>query len=457
MRSRLNPPIALGLTATATFVMVVADDYLGAFGIIIAVTVSMIGLIALLDLERADRRVRVGAVAACAAAILITAIVLGPHDSHDLWSYTMYGRILSAHHANPWAVSPAHFPHDPFLFRVGSGWRHTTSIYGPVFGLLSAAITKVGGEAATAVRMLFTSVFAIAAAASGWIVYHRTRSSAAAALVVLHPAVAIAGISGGHNDILVGLGLLGAVVLAQDDRPVAAGISAAFATLVKLTGGIGILALACWALANRGPRWAARFTAAAIGLVAIAYLPLGTTGFAAFIHNRGSLSRASAWQLPRLLTGLDHRHTAFDFGLPRSATQLLILVGALLTVACTVWVAIRLRDRVDPGLAVVPALGAYLMFAPYVLPWYPAWVLPTMGLNPRAPVARLLAIQGAALVVVYELKTQSLADWAASIVWWIAVLGSVTLCVLFLRALRRRAPGDPEISSTTTPTAAAGL
>ena len=91
----------------------------------------------------------------------------------------------------------------------------------------------------------------------------------------------------------------------------------------------------------------------------------------------------------------------------------------------------------------VATIGSYLIFAPYVLPWYPAWVIPTIGLHPRAPVSRLLALQGAALVIVYELKTQSLAGWVAGVVWWVAVLGSVALCVLFLRAVRRTAVMTP--------------
>lgn len=423
--------------------MVLADDSIGPLGIVIAVAISMVGLVALLEFERADHHVPIGAVVLCAAVVLGAAIVAGPHDSQDLWSYTMYGRILSVHHASPWVVTPAHFPHDPFLARVAVGWSHTTSIYGPAFELLAAGITKLGGDAATAVRMLFTSTFAIAAAAAGWIVYRRTRSSAATALVVLHPAIVVAGIAGGHNDILVGLGLLGAVVLAHDDRPVAAGVAAGLATLVKLTGGIGILGLGCWALANRGPRWAARFAAAGIGLVALAYLPLGTSGLSAFAQNKGSLSRASAWEFPRLLTGLDHRHTAFNFGLPQSATQLLITCGAIVTVVLAVWIAVRLRRNVDPGPSMVATIGSYLIFAPYVLPWYPAWVIPTIGLHPRAPASRLLALQGAELVIVYELKTQSLAGWVAGIVWWVAVLGSVGLCVLFLRAVRRTAVVNP--------------
>ncbi len=417
--------------------MVLVDDQIGPAIIVVLVTLATLGLVALLDLERAGRAVPVGAVAATAAVVFLAAIIVAPHDSHDLWSYAMYGRIVSVHHASPWVTVPAHFRGDPFLARVAAGWRHTTSIYGPAFTFLSAAITKVGSDSATAVRMLFTSSFALAAGLGGWIVHRRTRSAAAVALVLLHPAIAIAGLSGGHNDVLVGVGLLGAVVLAQDDRPVAAGFAAGLATLVKLTGGLGIVALALWGFRHRGARWSTRFSAASLGLVALAYLPFGMTGLSAFVHNRGSLSRASAWELPRLLTGLDHRHTGIKLGLPNSDTQLLVTVGAVVTLGLTLWLAYRMSRAAHPAVGVIAALGGYLFFAPYVLAWYPAWVIPTIGLVPRVAAARLLTLQAALLVIVYELKTQSLDAWVANVVWWGAVVGSVGLAILFLRSLRR--------------------
>jgi hypothetical protein len=177
--------------------------------------------------------------------------------------------------------------------------------------------------------------------------------------------------------------------------------------------------------------------AAAGGLVALAYLPLGTTGLSAFVHNRGSISRASAWELPRLLTGLDHAHTPIRLGLPTSDTQLLVTAGALVTGLLTVWLAVRLRHIDHPAVGLVAAIGAYLVVAPYVLPWYPAWIIPALALVVDRPVSRLLVVQASLLVVVYELKTQSLPAPAANAVWWIAVLASVGFAVGFAITLRR--------------------
>ncbi len=66
-----------------------------------------------------------------------------PRNSHDLWSYVMYGRMVSAHHLSPYSHVPIDFLHDPLLGRVATGWRHTSSVYGPLFTGVSAALTRV--------------------------------------------------------------------------------------------------------------------------------------------------------------------------------------------------------------------------------------------------------------------------------------------------------------------------
>ena len=433
----LPPGRALAIVTVLSLILVVEDDSVGPLGILLGVAVITVALGALLAAERRGQTVTIGAVVTAGVVVLGTAILVAPHDSQDLWSYAMYGRILSVHHASPWVVTPAHFRGDPYLGLVARGWRHTTSIYGPGFEVLAATITRVAGQATTAVRILFTSTFAAAAAGAAWIVYRRTGRAAATALVLLHPAIVLGTVAGGHNDGLVGLGLLGATVLVLDDRPVAAGLAAGAATLVKLTGGIGILALAAWSLGHRGQRTAAVFLGTAAALVGVAYLPLGTTGLSAFVHNRAALSRASVWQFPRLLSGLDRQHTFIHLGLPGSDTQHLVTLGALVTLLLTLVVAARLRRADHPAVPLVAALGAYLVVAPYVLPWYPAWVIPAMGLVVDRPVARLLAAQASVLVVVYELKTQGLSPIASDVVWWTSVFVSVGLAVAFVLTLRR--------------------
>jgi hypothetical protein len=440
------PPAALAVVTAVSLALVVTDNRLGALGITLGVTIATAGVLLLVEQERAGARLDGRWVALAAGVVLGAAVLVAPHDSRDLWSYAMYGRIAGVHGESPWTATPGAFPRDPFLHLVAPGWRGTTSIYGPAFELLAVVVTRVGGASATAVRMLFTASFAVAAAAAGALVYRRTRSPAAAALVTLHPAITAGVVAGGHNDMLVGLGLLVAVLLAGDDRPVMAGIAVALASLVKLTGGIGVLAIGAWVLVRYGPRRALLFVGTATVGILVPYLPFGTTGLAAFAHNRNSLSRASAWELPRVLVGLDRHHLSWHLGLPARDTHLIIGLGVVASAAITIGIAWWMR-RGDLPTATAAALGGYLLFAPYVLPWYPGWVLPLIGLAPRTNVARTLSVQAAAVLVVYELKTQRLTPDTANAVWWTAVLGTVAMCGWFLWAV----VADRQCSGATAP------
>jgi hypothetical protein len=84
--------------------------------------------------RRADVKV---SVVVCAITVVTAAAVLSsPRESHDLWSYVEYGRMLAVHGVSPYLHTPSQFPHDPFFRLVD--WRQTPSVYGPVFNEFAA-------------------------------------------------------------------------------------------------------------------------------------------------------------------------------------------------------------------------------------------------------------------------------------------------------------------------------
>jgi hypothetical protein len=74
-----------------------------------------------------------------------------------------------------------------------------------------------------------------------------------------------------------------------------------------------------------------------------------------------------------------------------SVTQLAVaaLVGVIL-----------IRGHADAQWLVVAAVTVYLLGAPYVLPWYTAWVLPAAALAWRSRLAVLVAAQTAVFAVI---------------------------------------------------------
>ena len=167
----------------------------------------------LVVLEQRRRRLGIRAVALAVGFVIAIAVVTPSRSSNDLWSYTMYGRTVTMHHANPYLRVPADYPSDPFLTRVSPRWRHTGSVYGPLFVGVASAGTLVASDSALASRLYFQVLAALALAAILLIVWRRTRSPAAILWLGLNPVLGVIVVNGGHNDAFVGLALLVAALL----------------------------------------------------------------------------------------------------------------------------------------------------------------------------------------------------------------------------------------------------
>src|SRR5205085_7125950 len=114
-------------------------------------------------------------------------------------------------------------------------WRRTKSVYGPGFTLLSAAGMKVAGSSRLAARLFFQVVAALAIGAVLFLVDRRGRDPLALAAIGLNPVIVLGVVNNAHNDALVGLPVLGAVLFVASERPVAAGLVAAAGALVKVS------------------------------------------------------------------------------------------------------------------------------------------------------------------------------------------------------------------------------
>ena len=181
---------------------------------------------------------------------------------------------------------------------VGHTWRHTPSVYGPAFTALSGVASIVLGTSLLGTRLFYQGLAAAALVTACVIVWRRTRSADAVAFFALSPFTALYLVNGGRNDILVGVALLGAVVLAQRDHPTAAGVVGGLGALVKLTGMVGVVALVV-ALVVRGRRREARRVGIAAGLTVVgAYTLAGMSAIFTPMDTAGSLySRESVWRL----------------------------------------------------------------------------------------------------------------------------------------------------------------
>jgi alpha-1,6-mannosyltransferase len=399
-------------------VLLIGDRELPIGVSLAAIAVPPIVWIALARSERKGRVCDPRLVAALIGALLIAAVILPPNGSKDLWSYTMYGRMISQHWSSPYTHVPNDFPHDPFLRQVAVGWRNTPSVYGPVFVTISAAGSWLAGSSLLAARLFQQSLAAIAVAVSLALVWRRTRSPAALALLGINPVVVISLVNGGHNDALVGLAILVAALLTTTRRLVLAGIALGVGALIKVTALLALPALLAWVAWRLGRRAAVRFVVALGGVFLLGYAAIAPQALHALSGNRLLMSRASPWQIPRTLLGIGTRH---PFGGATNATLIGLLTASGLGVVCVVVCATTWWRRHDsePALSIVLALTAFLVLGAYVLPWYVGWMLPVACISLDRRSRRLAVLMSTFLTAVYIVKARSLPHMVETEWHWI--------------------------------------
>lgn len=398
--TRAAAVVAAGATG---WVLVRGPSSARGFDVVLLV-VGFVALAVLIGGELRRPRLSRGLVWGLTAPLLVLAVVIPPTESHDVWAYAMYGRIVSHYHSNPYKRQPyAFWPEDRWARRMDSVWRHTESVYGPLFTGISAVGMAVFGHTFLGARLFFQILAALALLAVMLAIDRRTRSPAALALLGLNPIVVISVVNGAHNDILVGLGVLAGVLLVTRQRPVWAGVALALAALVKISALLPLAAIALWVWRRHGFKAAAALSAAAAAIVLVG---LGVAGGRAVLapletaqHN---FTSASVWYGPRRWL------TAHELGAGLSGSDALDVARTVISLIASVaamgltllLVGRRLRTS-DPALVAGAAVLAYMLLAAYVLPWYVAWGLPALALAWRSRLTWLAVLHAAILHVVY--------------------------------------------------------
>jgi alpha-1,6-mannosyltransferase len=147
--------------------------------------------------------------------------------SRDVYSYAIYGRIWTVHGENPYLAVPSDFRTDPVYPLVGEQWQDTPAVYGPAFTLLSGALASFLDDPIPLITA-FKVVIGVASVALlvmvAWLSRRVSPRRAAFAVLLLgwNPVVLFHTVAGGHNDVLVGLAIVGALALVYEGRNLAA-------------------------------------------------------------------------------------------------------------------------------------------------------------------------------------------------------------------------------------------
>jgi hypothetical protein len=351
---------------------------------------------------RESRRVPVKdasvAVFGCGAALVAVMATMYPVNAIDLYIYAVRSRIFTGHGADPIAVAPAAFPDDPLMNFSSRQWGDDVSPYGPLWNLIAAPATLIAGDRID-VAVVALKVFAAGSTLLGaWIVYRtvapwRPDEAATGALVYLwNPLVLWEGVGNGHNDVVLAVPLLLALLAwaTRQDRWVIPLLVTA--TLIKYVT-VLILPLAAVAIWRRAGGW--RVPWRTVGWAAVASVLALSVGLFPF-YDVAAIRRAIERQGDIVMTSpaalaLDvfQPHYAYDAVYDWSrrlgvASVALVLLGLLLLVA-------RRPERLPR--AAFEVVFAYLLCAAWTFrPWYLIWLVALAAVQPLGwPAARTAA------------------------------------------------------------------
>jgi len=212
--------------------------------------------------------------------VLVFAYPIGAIDVYD---YTFHSKMLVYYHVSPTAHVPSEFASDPLIAFIA--WKHATSPYGPVWVYLSAALYLLAGGQLLWTLIGFKLLAAlglIACAALVYIIVRRERPRAALSAFVLvawNPLLLGEMAMNGHNDVLMMMGVLGALAFYQRKQYDWSVLALLTGALIKAPAlvlapvlGLAILrALPDW---RERTRFVVSTSASGLMLLLAAYLPL---------------------------------------------------------------------------------------------------------------------------------------------------------------------------------------
>ncbi len=393
------------VTAVASTALLVAVAPRHSLLAVLLVAVSTAACAVLVVFERRRPRLGLRPIAAAVGVVFVVALIAPPRASNDIWSYAIYGRMVSVHHASPYEHVPADFRSDPLFDEVSPVWRHRGSVYGPAFVAFAAGVTYAAGDSPTTTRVLFQLAAAIVVTAVLALVWRRTRSPAAVAWLGLHPLFGATVVNSGQVDAFVGLAILAGALLATQRRGIAAGVSIAAAALTKLTALLALVGLVLWGWRRREQRVAVSAVAATSALVVLVYLPFIRGAFGVLDGADHTVTPGSFWSAPaQWLVGHDAGRELSPLESNTTLTTLFYLSLVLVVVLAigVSWVAAR-AERAEP--AVGTATASYTVAAEYTLPWYAAWSLPALADRTPSAVAWVVWLQAAVLLAAWKLPS----------------------------------------------------
>jgi hypothetical protein len=330
------------------------------------------------------------------SGIIAVMVSLTPVGSSDTASYAAYGRIAQLG-GNPYLTNPRDFlgAHNAYTQAVGSIWRSTPSVYGPIATVVQKFAASIGGTNPVSTIWILMILNGLVFIGIGVLLMKTSDDPVRATLFwTANPVLIQQLVSGGHLDTLVAGAAICAIQVARlvsgKWGDVLIGVLIGVACGVKINAvliGIGL----AWPLLRRH-EWmrTARIAAVALVTIAFQYSFYGLSALKPLFGASKLVTLPSPWWFL----------TAVDGGVSSGGTPNKPVVGTIISVLwliSMIVVAMLIYRRISedqPREVVAPfALTfAWILVAPWVFAWYTAIAWVTLTQVPRNRMTRWLAI-----------------------------------------------------------------
>lgn len=170
-----------------------------------------------------------------------------PLLSHDLFNYMFDARILTYHHANPYASRALDFPSDPWIRFMH--WTHRTYPYGPSWLILSIIPSFLAFGKFILNFLFFKLMFVLFYIVS--VYYLNKIDKKQSIFYATHPLILIEGLINAHNDfIATALAIFGIYLVLKNQKKLLARI------FLLLSGGVKYITMpVIFAVKDRKSLW----------------------------------------------------------------------------------------------------------------------------------------------------------------------------------------------------------
>jgi hypothetical protein len=329
----------------------------------------------------------------CGAAIVAVVVNITPVGTSDPASYASYGRI-AALGRDPYTYLPADLPggvRNPYVALVDPRWRSAPSVYGPVATWTHLAAALAGGSRPWLTIWVLMIMTGIAYLAAGYLLLRAATDPVRAGLLwAANPLLIYLLVMGAHLDAFMALAGIAAILISRRGttawHDLAVGLLVGVAAAIKINGAFVALGVAVPLVGERA--WARLLRVAAAAMAAVFglyYFSYGSSAFKPLPTASTRVISPSFWRLFQIIG--DHLAD------PVTINALISVLWPPLLLS----LAWYLYNRLSPDVPVVPAATcaltiAWVLVAPWSLPWYTAMAWVTLALLPRTSLTRWLTL-----------------------------------------------------------------